>query len=153
MCYDWCFSFLLRLSLFHFKFLISCSFCHRASIDQSNQHMHYGGIQTKTSQLHYMKGWYGFLCLGVRFDVFTHFESLVAHLLYYIEAVKQLFNFLHASKGKQKVDVNKRRDRMKLKKKCVTNIEAQFPLAIINTAGLAHMTSHIVYFVRWTFGQ
>lgn len=57
MWYDWCFSFLFRLSLFHFKFLISCSFCHRASIDQSNQHMHYGGIQTKTSQLHYMKGW------------------------------------------------------------------------------------------------
>ena len=50
-----------------------------------------------------------FLCLGVRFDAFTHFETLVALLLYSTEAVKQLFNFLHASKWKkQKVDVNKK---------------------------------------------
>ena len=94
-----------------------------------------------------------FLCLGVRFDAFTHFETLVALLLYSTEAVKQLFNFLHALKWKKtKSGRQQKRDRMKWNK-CVSDIEAQFATAIINPAGLAHMTSHIVYFVRWTFGQ
>lgn len=39
-------------------------------MDQSNHHIQYGGIQTKPSQLHYMKDEYGFSSLGVRFAVF-----------------------------------------------------------------------------------